>query len=1072
MKRRILIAVLAVASAFACAFGFAACDGILGGGNGGGNIGGDTGNKNDCASGKHSYQWQYDTIQHWQKCVSCGNETNNGKHVIENGECKICGYARTECEEHIYDKNVIKVLEAEPSSCTEAGHSALYVCTECLKLFTDIKCTEYVGTTDTFKFEGDNDKLKLLQYCKALPLEEHTPVTDEAVPATCTTKGKTEGSHCEVCNTVIKEQQETDLTDHDYSATYAIKEAAVSEYSACSHCGKFENKDLSYTMTLNEDGESYTLEKASGADLSGKITLPHSFNDKPITHIGGSAFQNCSSITGLTVPDGVTTIGFGAFAQCEALDDITLPDSLTGIGNYAFSDCPIENATVPAIACPYINNSSLKNLTVTSGSIGYNALQNCTSLESATLCEGVTSIESYAFGGCTSLTSVVIPKNITYISGYAFNGCYIQSVTVPTYAIFAIKNPALRSVVISAGDVEGCDIIEEQALNNCYSLTSVTILDGITDIRYSAFRNCTSLENIELSSTVTNIDRPFWGCRSLANITVASNNAKYHCTENCLIDTASKTMILGCKNSVIPDDGSVTSIGISAFGGCSWLDHITIPESVQYIGEAAFSGCTSLESITIPASVLKIYNDAFGGCKSLVINCEVAEKPSDWDENWFGESSSYNNRCIVIWDYKNNDKDASGKQYAIIDGLRYMLSDGRAELIGQLSNITTANIPATVSYRDNTYRVVAIRSGAFFDCDLLTSVTIPESVGYISDYEFNDCILLESITVSENNENYSSQDGILYNKAKTEFVHIPKAIKGAVTIPSGIRMIYPSAFSDCKSLESISMPESVTVIEYSAFSGCTSLKNINIPKGITSIEKFTFKNCSSLTNITIPDGVKSIGFQAFSGCKSLESVIMPESVTSIMYQVFSGCDKLRYNEYGDAYYLGNSTNLYVALIKAQDTAKVHENTKVIAGSAFEYCNYLESVSLPDGLTGIGEFAFSGCASIENIVIPDTVTIIEHSAFSSCSSLKSIIIPNGVTVISSYVFSGCSNLASITISNGVTSIERYAFDNCEKLENIIFNGTIEQWNTIEKDDDWDINSGDYTIHCTDGDIAKG
>lgn len=206
--------------------------------------------------------------------------------------------------------------------------------------------------------------------------------------------------------------------------------------------------------------------------------------------------------------------------------------------------------------------------------IGNGAFEDCIGLTSITIPDSVKSIGSLAFSNCSSLTSITIPDSVTSIGDYAFLGCS--------------------------------------------SLTSVTIPDGVTSIGYSAFRGCSSLTNITIPKSVTSISNSAFSiCSSLNQILVAEGNTVYHSAGNCLIKTSEKILITGCKSSIIPTDGSVTSIGSSAFSGCGSLTSITIPDSVTSIGSSAFSDCSNLMCITIPNSVTSIGDWAFYGCNGL-----------------------------------------------------------------------------------------------------------------------------------------------------------------------------------------------------------------------------------------------------------------------------------------------------------------------------------------------------------------------------------------------------------------------------------------------------------------------
>ncbi len=249
-----------------------------------------------------------------------------------------------------------------------------------------------------------------------------------------------------------------------------------------------------------------------------------------------------------------------------------------------------------------------------------------------------------------------------------------------------------------------------------------------------------------------------------------------------------------------------------------------------------------------------------------------------------------------------------------------------------------------------------------------------------------------------------------------------------ITIPRKIDGKYVScigdeAFSQCDDLTTVTIPAGVTTIGQEAFFNCTSLKTINIPDGVTRIEEGTFCWCDSLPDIKLPDGVTTIRENAFKGCTSLTSITIPDSVKSIEDDAFCYCDSLTGIKVDE-----NNEN-YSSL---NDVLYNKDKTALICWPAGLK---ISAITIPDGVTSIGNCAFFHCTDLISITIPDSVTTIGEGAFADCTSLTNVTIPGGVTIIETSLFAACTSLKSITIHGGISSIKSLAFDYCTSLESI-------------------------------------
>ena len=533
------------------------------------------------------------------------------------------------------------------------------------------------------------------------------------------------------------------------------------------------------------------------------ITIPSAIDGRKVTVIGQAAFQNCSALTKVVIPNGVISVEKDAFMKCTSLKSVVIPESVKSLKtpfefcsslasisvstknqhyisengivfdkpkkriicyppgktseSYTIPDSVEEIAESAFATCRYLTSVSVQG-SVTE--IGEAAFENCSGITDITIPDSVRTIGSSTFEGCTSLQSVDLPKNIESLSYRLFAGCSaLTGMTLPN----------------SLSSVDG------SVFYGCSKLENIIIPKSVSSLGVGIFCDCASLQKIDIPEKITDIpDRTFSGCTALSEISFSGKVVS--------VGSGAFKECTALKAITLPD--SLTYIGNSAFYGCSGLTWLDIPKNVNVIDIGAFSHCDSLTEITIPQGVASINDRVFSHCSKLT-KVSIPDSVTSIGDGAFEHCSSL--KSIVI----------PGTVVSVRYGAFYYCI--------ALTNVTISN------------GVTSIGHNAFSNCIALTSISIPDSVSSIGEYVFAYCRKLTNISVSGGNSNYSSENGVLFNKNKTKLIVCPCGKQGKYTIPDGVKTVESYAFAYCVGLTSITVPDTVTSIKTDSLAGCDNL---------------------------------------------------------------------------------------------------------------------------------------------------------------------------------------------------------------------------------------------------------
>lgn len=715
-----------------------------------------------------------------------------------------------------------------------------------------------------------------------------------------------------------------------------------------------------------------------------------------VTKFNGRSFLGCSSLETVDL-SAVANAGLATnlFENCTSLTSVTLGDKITTLSNYMFKGCT---------ALESINLNKVTNT-------GTYTFQDCTALTSVELGAALTTIGTYAFDGCTNLAKIY--KSATAEDDRTEGKFDLDTVTsLGNYAFHNCKS--LTEVVLK----DSLTKIGNDMFYNCSSLEKINMPSSLTEISGEAFLNCSSLTELEIPASVKTIgNNLFVGCNNL-KLTVNEANETFATNDNGWLVNKTNGTVLFVPYNTFGDDGSttvteanfadgaqlssymfngyaaiqkvtlpsdltsipnyafwnfkgsfgqdfaipegVTSIGNYAFLNCTGFTEIVIPEGVTTIGTNAFQNCTNLTKITLPSTLTSIGANAFDGCTSLS-QIVFPEAPAEPAEGATG---------LTIGNYAFQNCAFAGN-VVIPAGVT---SIGNYAFKG-CGDIVSIHFEAGLK---------TIGTSAFEGLHKLESVNIPYTLTSLGGNAFHDCVKLSTVTFDETPQGVDS-------------VALSIAAGSASATPDDTYAFidefgvgYKGTFVGCPLLTSIELPSRLSSIGQYAFTGA-KFESITISTGTLGSGAFMFSN---LKSVVIGYKVTSIGGSAFGGCKELTTITFeetPEDVTPVNLVLTAG---------------SNSAT------KSTGYAYFNEADQKYYSGVFIGCPKLGEVNMPSRVSTFGKhaFAFSGITKV-NLA---GIATIGDAAFYYCKRLIEVAVPYGTTSIGSNCFEGCDALMQIVL----------------------------------------------------------
>ncbi len=813
------------------------------------------------------------------------------------------------------------------------------------------------------------------------------------------------------CATTQSEQSADSITsDQSLDESFGAEGTGSSDEAEISFD---ESEEDAYGLLYEEyqdlQTKGYTvigLNKNNGAEL----VIPESHNGLPVVAIANGALEKCAWLKSISLPASLKRVGANAFPQ-TATEDV---DGILYLDNWVVGctlvwgimaetpllsntkpvqdpvDGVIREGTVGVADGVFASKTMYRSIKLPSTllHIGKNAFSD-TGVKDIVLPESIKTLGACAFSSCEQLENVYIPKGLTDMPEDAFAYCSgLKEIKV------AQQNPVYCSIDGCLVTINGGKIIKGVGGKIPTDKRAVTI--GEYAYAVNAYGS-TGLKHLEIPANIQSIiPGAFLGNIALESISVSPDSAYWYAEGNCLIVRAGKgdnIVFLGCKNSVIPQDGTITGIGAYAFArcrdiksifipssvdiiepfayySCSYAQSIVISEGVECISDSAFEGCVRATSISVPSTVKHIGAKAFEGCFEIT-SINIPQGITEIHDETFYHCSKLKDVVIPQSCTKIGERAfacTNIKSINIPDSVKHM---------GEAVFIECTELESVTGMRG----ITAITKEMFSGCDKLDNFNIPSNITSIGELAFSYSRWIKTITIPDSVTEIGA--------GAFKYCEVLET----VNIPSGVRIIKDSTFF-ATALKTLPLHENVTELGENAFGACQKLESASIPASVTKIGSCAFIRCTGLESLTLANGVAEIGSRAFLGCNKLKEVTIPASVKLIGDGALSACKALESVILDNSAAYVQNSNCLIEKVSGKLISTYGEYAIPTDGSVKSLGNYafyedgtVVDLVLPEGITSIGDFAFGRCANLNSVKLPSATEKIGKSAFSDCPVQK-------------------------------------------------------------------------------------